>query len=158
MHKNVKDSLEKAGVEYKIHKHAELPIPIKSPNDFARAIGYGLDRITKSLFVRSQNKDKYAVVVCPMNKNINFTIIATELACTRVEVASKDELQSMICYPPNGVSPIGIGNFPVFIDESLMKFETIVMGAGETGVEVEIAPQDVIKMTSGRVCGFSIDR
>lgn len=158
MHVKVEEALEKAGVKYKIYKHAELLIPIKSPHDFAQAIGYGLDRITKSLFVRSQNKDKYAVVVCPMNKNIDFSVIAHELDCPRVEVASKEELQSMIGYPPNGVSPIGISNFPVFIDESLMQFETILMGAGEAGVEVETRPQDVVSMSAGRVCGFSIDR
>lgn len=155
MHINVKTTLETAKVPYKVYKHAELPGLIKSPADFSKAIGYSLDRITKSLFVRSVNKDKYAIVVCPMNRNINFDVIAKALSCPRVEVASKDELNIKVGYPPNGVSPIGAKDIPVFVEKSLLNYETLLLGAGEAGVEVEISPHHLVKLTTATVGDFS---
>lgn len=158
MHKNVAEALKTSGKAYKIHKHADLPKTIKSPKDFAKALGYELNRITKSLFVRSTSGEKYAVVVCPMNKNIDLPVIAESLDCRRVEVARREELKNKIGYPPNGVTPIGVQGFPVFLDESLLKLETILLGAGQVGVEVELSPEDIQEMTSAVVLNFAIKR
>lgn len=158
MHKNVSEVLDNTGKYFKIHKHSDLPKTIKSPKDFANALGYKLSRITKSLFVRSTQGDKYAIVVCPMDKSINFPIISESLECKRVEVAKREELEAKIGYPPNGVSPIGIKDFPIFLDENLLRSETILLGAGEVGIEIEMSPKDVQEITNGIVLDFAINK
>lgn len=158
MHKNVQEVLSATETEYKTHEHAKLPSSIKSPQDFANALGYDLARITKSLFVKCVNGDKYAIVVCSMDKNIDFPVISNMLDCGRVEVAKREELKERIGYPPNGVSPIGVSDYPIFVDEGLLNLETILLGAGKVGVEVEIAPSDLVKITNANALKFAIDK
>jgi Cys-tRNA(Pro)/Cys-tRNA(Cys) deacylase len=66
------------------------------------------------------------------------------------------KLQQKIGYPPNGVSPLGVEEFPIFLDEDLMILETVLIGAGETGVEIEIAPVDLQLLTKAIVIKFSV--
>ena len=151
MHPRVQQALEAARIEYKLIRHADSPTPIRSPQDFADYLGYGLGRITKTLFCRSTRRDIYALAVAPMTAKINFAIMADALESPRFEVADREELKSKLGFPPHGVSPIGAVLFPTFIEESLMKYPTVLVGSGMIGAEIELAPGDLVKICSARV-------
>ncbi len=155
MHPRVQGALVTSGANYQVRVHADCPHPIRSPQDFARCLGYELGRITKTLFCRSSRRDKYALVVAPMTAKVDFTIVAEALECSRVEVADKMELDSMLAYPPQGVSPLGVTH-PVFIDESLMAHATVLIGSGTPGVEIELEPAVLVKACSGQVKRLSV--
>ena len=143
MHPHVLAALEQTPVRYVVHRHADLPAAIRGPRDFAQALGYELARITKSLFVRCQDQHTYAIVVCSVNRKVDLPAIAARLDCKRVELAGHEELRDHTGYPPAGVSPIGAGAIAVFMDQALFRFPTVLIGAGEVGVEIEIAPDQL---------------
>jgi Cys-tRNA(Pro)/Cys-tRNA(Cys) deacylase len=147
MKTKVTETLTNSGYEFKLYNHKDFATQIKSPNDFARQLGYEISRITKSLFVRSTKKDAYAILVCSMDKKINFKKVASILGCKKVEVANRDELKNLIGYPPNGVSPIGIPEVPSILDSGLKEMETVLLGAGAVGLEVEITPEVLSNVT-----------
>jgi len=151
MHPRVQQALVSAGVNYRVRNHADCPGPIRSPQDFAACLGYELGRITKTLFCRSTRRDKYALVVAAMTRKIDFTVIAGALGCARVEVADRKELESMLGYPPQGVSPLGVDGYPVFIDEGLLNHPTVLIGSGMLGVEIELEPAALVKVSSAQV-------
>lgn len=151
MHPRVQQALLAAGVNYQVRNHADCPKPIRSPQDFAVCLGYELGRITKTLFCRSTKRDKYALVVAPMATKVDFTIIAYALECARVEVADKNELESMLQYPPQGVSPLGVEGRPVFIDQSLMSYPTVLIGSGMPGIEIELEPATLVRLCSAQL-------
>ena len=134
---------------YRVHRHDELAAPIRSAADFAQQLGYDLARITKTLLVRSTGADSYAMVVSPMGRKINFLAVARLLGVKRVEVASCLDLAAHTGYPEKGVSPIGVEQLRVFLDETLFQFPTILVGAGEAGVEIELNPEDLEAITGG---------
>ncbi len=140
MHPEIEAALRKHNVAYTEHAHTSYSVQINTPMDFANALGYTLERITKSVFVRSVNREKYAMVVCSINKKINFVQLATHLACKKVEVATKDELEQLVGYPVNGVAPIGLKNIPVIMDSALLNHETVLIGGGVAKVEIELSP------------------
>ena len=144
------------GVTYRVRHHADCPQPIRSPRDFAACLGYELARITKTLFCRSTRREKYALVVAPMVSKVDFTVIAQALGCPRVEVADKAELESMLKYPPNGVSPLGVEGYPVFIDQSLMDQPTILIGSGMVGVEIELQPAALAQLCSAEIMPLAL--
>ena len=148
MHPRVQQALVAANVTYRVRNHADCPNPIRSPQDFAACLGYELARITKTLFCRSTKRDKYALVVAPMPTKINFPVIADAIACARVEIADRNELEAMLRYPPHGVSPLGVDGYPIFVEESLMKYPTVLIGSGMLGVEIELEPASLIKLCS----------
>jgi Cys-tRNA(Pro)/Cys-tRNA(Cys) deacylase len=128
-------------------KHADFPQPIETPADFARQLGYALPRITKTLLVRSTDQPRFALVVAPMGFRVNFQLLAQAMSAKRVEVAPALELQVHVGYPRNGVSPLGVDNMPIFMDHSLLEFDTILVGSGEMGEEIELAPRDLLSLT-----------
>jgi len=147
LHPRVRAALQKAGVKYKVHRHADQPIPIQGPEDFARALGYPIERITKSLFLRCRCHGKYFVVVCPVNKRLHFARLAVLVGCKRLELASPEELAILLGYPSKGVPPVAVGSTQVLMDEQLLEHETVLAAAGEVEVEVEIAPAALRKVS-----------
>jgi Cys-tRNA(Pro)/Cys-tRNA(Cys) deacylase len=154
VHPNVAKHLQQSQFGFALRKHADYPAPIRSPKDFAQAIGYPIERITKSLFLTAR-AGKYAISVCSINKKTNFAPLAEKLGWGRLEVASPAELGDITGYPSHGVSPLGVA-VPIFIDNHLMGFETILVGAGEVGVEVELSPHDLVAATSAIVLDFTL--
>jgi Cys-tRNA(Pro)/Cys-tRNA(Cys) deacylase len=151
MHPNVAFTLEQARKPYKVYRHTDFITPIRSPQDLATALGYDLRRMTKSIFLKSLNQDKYAMAVCSMDKKANFSSIADYLGCKRLKLASREDLQEKVGYPPGGVSPIGVQGIPIFLEQSLLDLETIVIGTGEIDIEVEISPSALKDLTEAIV-------
>ena len=149
MHPKIAEALAGTDRAYKEYRHADFAGPIKTAADFAAQLKYDLDRISKSLFVRCAGGSLYAMVVVPTRKKVDFSRLAAQLRCKRVEVAPAADLHSLTGYPPKGVSPIGIAaGIPVVIDDSLFAYDTILVGGGEAGVEIELSPADLLSITS----------
>jgi prolyl-tRNA editing enzyme YbaK/EbsC (Cys-tRNA(Pro) deacylase) len=155
LHPRVRAAFQRARAEYRVHRHADQPIPIHGPADFARALGYPLERITKSLLLRCQCHGKYLVVVCSVNKEPSLSHIARMVGCKRLEIASSEELAILLGYPAQGVPPMAVGATQVIMDEALLAYPTILTAAGEVEVEVELAPGDLRRMS--RALLFSYD-
>jgi Cys-tRNA(Pro)/Cys-tRNA(Cys) deacylase len=90
------------------------------------------------------------MIVCSIASRVNFQAVGGQLGCQKAEVARPAELQDRVGYPLRGVSPIGLDGIPVLIDEELFQLPTILVGAGEEGVEIEIVPADLERVTQGR--------
>lgn len=94
------------------------------------------------------------MLVASMGTKLDFSVIARELESKRIEVAPPSELLALTGYPQNGVSPLGIEDLPVFIEEGLFAFDTILVGAGEAGIEIEIDPKALLAITRARRLAF----
>lgn len=156
MHPRVAKVVESASIQVQIHRHADCVTEINSPVDFAAALGYQLCRITKTLYVRCSSGSRRAMVVCPMDRKVDMFAIAASLGCSRIQIARPSELQLEVGFPPGSVSPLGVDPIPVLMEESLLSMPTILIGAGESGVELELAPYDLRVLTKAHVAMFAI--
>ena len=148
MHPQVYKVLHDNDITFREVRHDSFSFPIKSPVDFANALNYKLDRITKSVFLRSKQKDKYIMAVCSMSKKLDFAQLAILAGVAKLEVAEKQELADKVGYPVNGVCSIGLSpDIQVFIDGSLTEFQTILIGSGEAAVEIELSPADLVTIS-----------
>ena len=144
VHPKVEERLRQCGVKYHIREHCTFGAPIKSPSDFARVQGYSIERITKSLLLHGQLNREFVLAVCSANKKLDFVGIAKLLNCGRLRLATAEELLSKTGYPTTGVSPIGVDCIKVIVDEGVLAYETILVGSGVVGVEVEIVPNELV--------------
>jgi len=157
MHPKVSKVLIENGITYREVRHDSFSFSITSPMDFANALGYSLDRITKSVFLRSKSKDKYVMAVCSMSQKLNFAQLATLAGVAKLEVAEKQELAEKVGYPINGVCPIGLSpGIPVFIDDALLAFPTVLVGSGEAAVEIELSPADLVEISKATLANISL--
>lgn len=156
IHPRVREHLESSGVAHHVHDHAALPVPITSPADFAAALGYPLGRIMKTLICRARSSGDLVAVVCPMDARVDFRATAAELGCGRIESADAAELESATGYQQRGVSPLGLDDrIRIAIARQALDHPTVLVGGGEPGVEIEIAPGDLIRITGGHPIDFS---
>lgn len=157
LHENVESAVASLGGAYKVHDHSTLPSEIKNPNDFAAALGYPIQRITKTLFLRSHDGQSYAVAVCSMDRRLDFKSTARAVGVKRIETASAEDLRAKTDYPRNGVSPLGLpGDVQVIIDKGLLDYPTVLIGGGSTGIEVELAPADLVHLSKGTVESITV--
>jgi Cys-tRNA(Pro) deacylase len=157
VHPQVAAALEASGAPFVVHRHRDLPQPQNGPQDFARALGYDLGRITKSLFLRCRCHGQYAIAVCPVDRKVNLQLLARHLGCKRLELATMQEAVALVGYAPGGISPIGTQGIPVLMDEQLFAFPTVVSAAGEVAVEIEIDPARLREMTGAQVLAFAAE-
>ena len=148
----VQHHIESSNVSCIIRHHRDFPTDIRTPTDFADALGYQLARITKSVFCRAQSKASYAVLVGPMDQRIDFKQAAQALDAGRLEVASPEELEQIVGYPRHGVSPFGLDSaISVVVARELLSHESVLVGAGAGGVEIEVSPLELVRATNALV-------
>src|SRR5919202_1906694 len=55
-------------------------------------------------------------------------------------------------YVAGGISPLGQRRaLPTLVDETALDHETVFVSAGRRGLEIELAPQDLVALTGARV-------
>lgn len=151
-HPRVLAHLNSSNTPYLVMDHATIPTAINSPVDFAAALGYPLGRIMKTLLCRPRSTGNYVAVVCSVDARIDFKYIAAELNCGRLEVANAHQLQEATHYPSRGVSPLGLDDqVAVVVASHACNYDTVLVGGGAVGIEIEIAPRELIRITGAKV-------
>jgi Cys-tRNA(Pro)/Cys-tRNA(Cys) deacylase len=148
-HPRIQTLLISARSAYRIVKHVDLSIPIDSPEDAARALGYKVDQITKTLLVKCKAPDSFFLLVLPVKTRADLAVVADRVGAKRCVLATRKELQHCLDYPPMGVSPLASAGIKVFLDEKLRTCETVLVGSGAVGVEIEVTPTDLMHLTRG---------
>ena len=152
LHKNVQAAISGLEAGCKIHDHNKFSSQIKSPQDFATALGYQIGRITKTLFLRTRDGRTYGVAVCSIDLRLDFKLAAEALGVKRIEAASPEDLKAKTGYPRNGVSPLGLAeDIAVVVDRPLLDYPTVLVGGGATAIEIEVAPADLIDISRATV-------
>ncbi len=157
-HPRVGGALAAAGVAYTVRRHGDCPFPIRSPQDFARCLGRPVDAITKTLFLEIATQEApagFALAVCPVPCRADFDLLARHWNAALVRLGRRNDVATMLEYPPNSVSPLGCDGFRVAIDEAVYAHATVLVGGGVTGVEIEINPEDLRRACGGTRLAFA---
>lgn len=151
IHPSVAAALSATAAPWRIVRHDEMDRPIRSPQDFAAALGWDERRITKSLLLRAQRGDGHAIVVCSAAAKLDFGKVGAVLG-SRHEVASRDDLEAVVGYPVTGVTPLGVSSeVRVIVDSAVADLGSVMTGGGAVGVEVEVSVTDLVALTAATV-------
>lgn len=116
----------------------------------ADQIGEDIRQVFKTLVLRG---DRNGIFICviPGNREVNLKSAARISGNKSAEMIHVRELLSTTGYIRGGCSPIGMKRqFPTFIDSSCMDFDTIYVSAGVRGLQIQIAPNDLISVANAR--------
>ena len=136
--------LDRAGISYQL-----IPYHFDE-NDLAarhvaEELGEPIEQVFKTLVLRG---DRNGILVCvvPGDAEVNLKAAAAASGNKRVEMLHMKELLSTTGYIRGGCSPIGMRKeYPTLIHSSCMTFETIYVSAGIRGLQLKIAPTDLIR-------------
>ncbi|MBR0208412.1 MAG: Cys-tRNA(Pro) deacylase, partial [Oscillospiraceae bacterium] len=67
-----------------------------------------------------------------------------------VEMVHVSEINTLTGYVRGGCSPMGMKKqYQTFLDSSCLSLESVVVSAGRIGAQVELSPQDLLRLTRG---------
>lgn len=117
-----------------------------SGTEVAKILGKSPESVFKTLVTVGKSGNKYVFVV-PIGKELNLKKAAKAVKEKSIEMLKSKELLPLTGYIHGGCSPIGMKKFfTTTVDQSAGNQETICFSAGKIGYQVEIKPDDLIKV------------
>ena len=118
---------------------------VPASDEAAEALGLDPDSVFKTLVV-SRDGD-LAVCIVPAGEKLHLQALGK-----RAEMAPTDRAERVTGYVAGGISPLGQRRpLPTFVDEWAMVHDTIFVSAGRRGLEIELAPGDLVELTGAEV-------
>jgi len=145
--------LDRLNIHYKLVEY-EIDESDLSAENVAKKINLPLEQVFKTLVARG---DKTGVLLAciPGGAELDLKAIAALSGNKKVEMVPVKEIQSLTGYIRGGVSPLGAKkHYPVYLNESAMKFPLISISAGVRGCQFFIGPGDlsrVLEATIGQI-------
>lgn len=139
---------EKIKYEVRTYEYDEADL---SGTSAAAKLGTDPGRLFKTLVLRGE---KRGIVVCiiPVNREINLKAFAARIKDKRTEMIHVKEFLGLTGYIRGGCSPIGMKKqYPTFIEASCLNYETIGVSGGQRGVQIMLAPKDLIKAAKAEI-------
>ena len=142
--------LDKAGLKYNLipYEFDENDLAVQHVAD---CLGQDIARVFKTLVLHG-DKTGYVVCVVPGNCEVDLKALAKASGNKKVEMILMKDLLSVTGYIRGGCSPIGMKKrFPTYFHTSALEHQTIFVSAGVRGMQIEIAPADLIAFVGGVV-------
>jgi Cys-tRNA(Pro)/Cys-tRNA(Cys) deacylase len=141
-------ALERAKVPHRVHEY-EMPGDEEGTSygeAVARAIGADPSRVYKTLVAVVDGDPVVAVV--PVGGSLSMKALARARRGKRADLADPEAAERLTGYVVGGISPFGQRRrLPMVVDDSLAEHATVFVSAGRRGIQVEIAPEDLIRLT-----------
>jgi len=120
----------------------------------AEKLGLSPERVFKTLVVKLDGKD-LAVGVIPVSSMLSMKLLAKAAGAKKSIMAEQSEVERTTGYVLGGVSPLGQKKrLKTFIDSSASNFETLFVSAGRRGLEIELKPEDLERLTGGSLAAI----
>lgn len=140
----------KAGVPHTLHEYEHDPDSASYGTEAAEKLGVDPRRVFKTLVTRVEGQG-LCVGLVPVNGKLSLKQIARAAGGKKAAMAEPAEVQRSTGYVLGGVSPLGQKKrLKIFIDSSAEAFGTVYVSAGRRGLEIELAPADLARLTGAR--------
>lgn len=113
----------------------------------ADAVGMPYETVFKTLVARG-DKTGFVVFCIPVAEELDLKKAARASKNKSVELLHVKDLLPTTGYIRGGCSPVGMKKrFPTLIDESCLSYDIIFISGGKRGIQLRIAPRDLIAHT-----------
>ena len=134
-----------AGITYTLHEYDHDPRAESYAGEAAEALGLDPRRVFKTLVVAVG--DDLAVAIVPAASQLDLKAVGK-----RAAMADTARAEKVTGYVAGGISPLGQRKrLPTFLDAGAREFATVYVSAGRRGLEIELAPDDLVALTGADV-------
>ena len=143
-------ALARAGVPYTARAYEHDPRAAAYGLEAAEKLGVEPERVFKTLLADVDGA--LAVAIVPVALQLDLKALAQALGAKRAEMADPRVAERKTGYVVGGISPIGQKSaLPTVLDESAILCETVLVSGGRRGLDLELAPDDLIARHRGHV-------
>ncbi|MCP4078202.1 MAG: Cys-tRNA(Pro) deacylase [Gammaproteobacteria bacterium] len=149
------NSAKKSKIKFNTHEYEHDVAAESYGTEAAEKIGVPAEQVFKTLVVQLDN-NSFAVGLVPVSRMLNMKRIAKATMAKKAVMADKQDVQRLTGYVLGGVSPIGQKKrLKTIIDSSAEAFSSIYVSAGRRGLEIELSPENLKKLTGGQYAEIS---
>lgn len=158
-------ALTSAGVEFTVRTYEHDPSAAAQGSygdEAAVALGVDPARVFKTLLARvdaageSSGGNGLAVAVVPVSGQLDLKAFAQALQGKRAQMADPADAERVTGYVVGGISPVGQKRrLPTVVDASALDHATVLVSGGRRGMDIELAPADLVSVTGARVAPVS---
>ena len=146
---------ESAGIEFKLHRYEHDDNADSFGLEAAEKLGIAPDRLFKTLIAQLDGKQLVMALV-PVAARLDLKKLALLLAGKKAELASPVAAERATGYVVGSISPLGgRKKLPTFMDASISAHSTVFVSAGQRGLQMELAPQDLLCLTSATLAALT---
>jgi Cys-tRNA(Pro)/Cys-tRNA(Cys) deacylase len=140
-------ALEKAGVAHTPRPyHHDPESPLGFGMEVATKLGVDPARVYKTLLASVD--DRLVVAVVPVSGKLDLKALAAAVGGKKASMADRDAAERATGYVVGGISPFGQRTaLPTVVDERALDLDAVVVSAGRRGLQVEVAPTDLVRLT-----------
>jgi Cys-tRNA(Pro)/Cys-tRNA(Cys) deacylase len=136
------------GIEHAVHEYAHDPGADSYALEAAEALGHDPARVFKTLVVAAGGgSEQLTVCIVPAAATLDLRAVGK-----RAAMAPTERAERVTGYVAGGISPLGQRRaLPTLVDDSALAHETVFVSAGRRGLELELAPADLVALTRAQV-------
>ena len=149
-------ALDKAGIAYTPHAYEHDAANTNFGLEAATVLGLDPEQVFKTLLADLDGA--LVVAIVPVDGKLDLKALAAALGGKKAVMADPSLAERKTGYIVGGISPIGQKTaHPTVLDETAELFDTIFVSGGRRGFDLELAPADLLAITSGRTAAIARD-
>ena len=124
--------------------------------EVAALLGFEPSRVFKTIVAVRTGAGKPILAVMPGDRELNLKLAAKAVGEKKIKTASHADAEALTKLQTGGISPLALVNrgFQILIDRSALNFDTILVSGGQRGLNIELAPKDLIALVSAKVANL----
>jgi Cys-tRNA(Pro)/Cys-tRNA(Cys) deacylase len=139
-------ALERAGVPHLVRSYEHDPRAASYGLEAAEALGADPTRVFKTLVADAGRT--LVVGVVPVAARLDLKALASAVGARKATMADPQVAERATGYVVGGISPLGQKRpLPTVVDDSALEHETVLVSGGRRGLDIELAPADLIALT-----------
>jgi len=149
--------LTRQGIPYTVHTYDHDPRHGSYGTEAAQALGVAVGRVFKTLVADVDGT--LAVGVVPVAAQLDLKALAAAVGGKKAAMADAPAAERATGYVTGGISPLGQRRrLSVVIDATALEFPTVYCSGGRRGLEIELAPGDLVRAANAAVAPISRTR
>lgn len=153
--------LQAEGVHFTLHAFDHDPADRNFGAVAAAALGIDPEQVFKTLLAKVDGLATPGLVVgiVPVSGQMSLRELAVAVGAKRAEMCEPTVAERITGYVVGGISPFGQKRLlPTVIDETCQLYDTVFVSGGKRGLDIEIAPDDLIRVLAATVAPIGVAR
>ena len=152
---NAMRMLERGKIPYTVHTYDHQDGKIDGPSVAAK-VGIDPQRVYKTLVTKG-GSGGYFVFVLPVELELDLKKAAKAVGEKSVAMIRVDEINKVTGYIRGGCSPVGMKRlYPTVFARRVESLPAVVVSGGRIGVQVEVAPEALIRLVGGKTAEITM--
>ena len=146
-------ALSRAGVPFTEHPYEHDPGAASFGLEAAAVLGLDSRQVLKTLLASVDGRTVVGVV--PVSGQLDLKALASAAGGKRATMADPAVAERMTGYVVGGISPVGQRRaLPTVVDESALGFDIVYVSGGRRGLDLGLAPADLVRVTRATVAAI----